>query len=188
MLKTGTGTLSANAANTYTGGATVSQGTLQTNTAGGFGTGPVTLGDANSAANPIGLLVTATVTVANNLTVASSGTGSVTIGTSNFNLGAVNTPWTGSITLNRDLIIQAGTRPHVDHWADYRHRQHYHQFPLGVNRVVFDRGTTTPNTFTGNVTIGNDAVLQLGVATAINNNDIPSTASISFGNGNWNSA
>lgn len=50
LLKTGTGTLALNAANTFTGGLTVLAGTVSTNNASGFGASTITLGGASGDA------------------------------------------------------------------------------------------------------------------------------------------
>ena len=51
LLKTGAGTLSLGGASTFTGGLTISQGTVIDTNAGGFGAGTITLGDANTGSN-----------------------------------------------------------------------------------------------------------------------------------------
>jgi autotransporter-associated beta strand protein len=70
LVKTGTGTFSSNAASTFTGGTTVSQGTIQASVATGFGIGAITLADSNTAANNVAFLSSVNgVTFANNFIV-----------------------------------------------------------------------------------------------------------------------
>jgi autotransporter-associated beta strand protein len=78
LVKTGAGLLTLGGSSSYTGGTTLSQGTLQSTSATGFGTGTVTLGDANTGANNIQLTLAAT--IANAIDVSSSGSVSIPYG------------------------------------------------------------------------------------------------------------
>ncbi|CAN5834310.1 hypothetical protein BH11VER1_BH11VER1_04950 [soil metagenome] len=110
IIKTGTGTFAMNAANTFTGGVTVSNGTVTTNsTATGFGTaaGSLVLGDANSLAgnNNTAAYLTGSVTVTNPILVTAAttaGTGTATIGSQ-----GANGTFSGAITMNKDLTFSS---------------------------------------------------------------------------------
>lgn len=95
LVKNDTGTVALNAANTYTGGTTVNQGTLATNNNAGFGTGNITLAGGNLAstasntiANTVALNASASLsglTLTNTLTQS----GSHTLNLASSTLGAV---------------------------------------------------------------------------------------------------
>ncbi|WGR94510.1 autotransporter-associated beta strand repeat-containing protein [Bradyrhizobium sp. ISRA443] len=113
LVKTGAGTLTINnAANTYTGGTTVSQGSLVFGGGGkgALGSGTVTLGDAHSGTSNISLLANfpnflSGQNIPNNIVVSNSGTGTVSIGTTPFNPGSNGTQFAGTITLNKDVTL-----------------------------------------------------------------------------------
>ncbi len=113
MLKTGnTYILMYTVANNYKGGTIISQGEIQwvycTATASCLGTNTITLGDANTGTNDVGLgragaapTVTNT-NLANNIVVSSDGTGRVFIGNQSCN-GVIR--MSGNVTLNRSAIL-----------------------------------------------------------------------------------
>jgi autotransporter-associated beta strand protein len=182
VVKTGAGTFQPDAAETYTGGTTISQGTVLTNNAAGLGTGTVTLGDTNTGTSNVAFLTSTNgLTFTNNFVVSASGTGTATIGTSAGITGAVNTQWNGSLTLNRDVILQAGSSDRTTFTGQITGTGNIAITATSAgNRVNFARGAAPANNFAGNVTIGAGAVLQLGVASTIGNNDLPDTTSITF--------
>jgi len=108
LIKTGSGSMTLNATNTFgiagTPGLTVSQGTVYTNNAAGFGVGQLVLGDANSAGSPMSAIISnGNVTVANAIVVtsaATAGSGTATIGSL-----AANGVFSGAISLNKDLTV-----------------------------------------------------------------------------------
>ncbi|NBP46242.1 MAG: hypothetical protein EBU72_13695, partial [Betaproteobacteria bacterium] len=87
LVKSGTGTLTfgGTANNTYTGGTVLSQGSLEFTNLGGAGTGALTIGDANTGAGNLSVMITARPASGTYLTapivVAAGTTGTVTIGT-----------------------------------------------------------------------------------------------------------
>src|SRR5205823_6013750 len=93
ITKGGNGVFAMNAANTFTGGVTVSAGTVTTNNATGFGTSAtatLVLGDVGTATGNknVTVLATGAVTVANPVLVTSAavaGTGTATLGVSGVN-------------------------------------------------------------------------------------------------------
>ena len=107
LTKSGTGTLTLSVANNYTGGTTISQGTLQLNDPSSAGTaatgGTITLGDANTGTNDVTLIANytgTTTTYSPNMTVANQGTGTVTI-----KLAKNNMSFNTILTLNRPTTI-----------------------------------------------------------------------------------
>ena len=97
VLKTGAGTVELTGGGSYTGGTTISAGTLYANAV-APGTGLVTLGDANTGTDNVQFDVRNT-GLANAITVANQGTGTATIRYVNVAGG-----WTqsgGTVTLNR---------------------------------------------------------------------------------------
>lgn len=111
VTKTGAGTLVLSASNGagFAGGATISAGILQLNSAFAVGNGTITLGDATTGASDVQLTISSGVdrsgTFTNAITVASQGTGKATL---KFN-EAVNGGNTGNgtITLNRATTFDA---------------------------------------------------------------------------------
>ena len=79
LLKTGTGSLTLSGANIYTGGTTISQGTIVAGGASALPTGTITLGDANSGTNAITLSFGGN-TFSNPITVANLGSGTASLG------------------------------------------------------------------------------------------------------------
>jgi len=98
--------------NSYAGGTVISKGTMEGRTAGAFGPGTITLGDASTGASDVALLfnpfnVDGALTVANPIVVAAGGTGQVTIGSGeNSNVGAgLIFSAASTLTLNRDVTL-----------------------------------------------------------------------------------
>ncbi|MEI6234807.1 MAG: autotransporter-associated beta strand repeat-containing protein, partial [Planctomycetota bacterium] len=182
ITKTGSGTFNANALNTYTGGTTVSQGTLMSNIATGFGTSTVTLGNANTSTNNVACLSSVNgITFANNFTVSSQGSGTATIGTNAGIVGATNTQWNGTITLNRDVILQAGSADRSTFTGQITGVGSITTTAtLPAQRICFARAVVPANNYTGNLTLGAGSIVQLGVGSLIGNFDIPDTCSITF--------
>lgn len=103
VVKTGLGTMTFGAANTFTGGLTIRQGTVIGNVAGFLGdpTNVVALGDSAGSADAT-LNVQGTFTYANPITIASGTTGGISI-LGGFTTGAPTL--NGLITLNNNLIV-----------------------------------------------------------------------------------
>ncbi len=111
LIKQGTGKLTLDGVKTYSGGTTISNGTLQTIRTSSAGTGPITLGDANTGASNVEFVLANNTIVepaqSNAIVVSALGTGTATISDDFFSAGQLD--YTGSITLNRATTFREGT-------------------------------------------------------------------------------
>lgn len=110
FIKTGAGTLALTAANTFSGPATISAGTLIVSNASGLGSGKVTLGNTNTGAADTASLFDVTGAsfsgTTNDITVAANTTGKVTIGSTRVSGTGNYARYTGNLTAGRDVIFQ----------------------------------------------------------------------------------
>ena len=111
VVQTGTGTLTLSGADTYSGGTTISQGTLQIGSYDALGTGSVTLNDGNTGDNPTSLLATVSANdppIPNNITVADLGTGTSILGTmaSTAFTASIPSVFTGNVVLDKDATFE----------------------------------------------------------------------------------
>jgi autotransporter-associated beta strand protein len=192
LTKRGPGTLVLSATNTFLGDLIVSNGTVQSGNASGFAggsaaavSGRVVLGDADTGANPVSLLLTAGVTVFNPIYVPNAGgTGAVTVGVAP--TASVAPVFSSPFILERSVTLQAGTTGRIS----------INNKITGTGDVViagsggaigFDRATGTAPTadFVGNVILNPGAILSLGTAGSAANVDksIPNTADVMFNTG-----
>lgn len=174
LVKTGLGKMVMSGSSTYSGGTTISQGTIEFSSAAAFGSGTITLGDAGTGANPVALLATTNLTLNNNIVVSSQGTGTATIGTTTFNPGGVPTIFNGTLTLNRPTILTGGN-------ADRTAYQGAISGNVGTLTITGGARTTLHgnNTFVGDVVItGSGTILQVEA-----DNNIPDTSSVDVGAG-----
>lgn len=187
IVKNGSGTLRLTAANGYTGGTTLSRGTIVAANSSALSTsGTVTINNAGTGANNTSLLIDASggsVNIGRPITVANQGSGVVTIGASN-NAGGNQATFSGAITLNKDVTLAGG--PAVGDRT---------QFSGGIGgtgnvtitgpqRVVF---MTTANTYNGTTTVNAGAFLQLSDGTATATSFIPDSSNVTV-NGTINIA
>ncbi|HBB86211.1 MAG TPA: hypothetical protein DC047_01185, partial [Blastocatellia bacterium] len=106
LTKAGTGTLTLNNINTYSGGTTISAGTILWNNNSALGTGPVTINDPSTGTNNTSLYrdnSNGQLTV--NITVANQGSGTTTIGN---DTGATTLGYSGTLTLNKSVTLKGG--------------------------------------------------------------------------------
>ncbi|HPM83595.1 MAG TPA: autotransporter-associated beta strand repeat-containing protein, partial [Candidatus Anammoximicrobium sp.] len=146
----------------YTGGLTVSQGTVLIGNGSGAGTGTVTLNDANTGANNTTFLATGPFTVPNAIVVANEGTGTSTIGTTDFSPGGVPTYFTGPLTLNRATTFQGGNTDRTTYQGRISGSGPITiaSVPAGGRRTTWENNS---NDFTGNIAIaGTGTILQIG--------------------------
>ncbi len=185
LVKSGTGAWTLTRANAYGGGTLVSQGTLRFGNGSGLGSGAVLLCDAASGANDVALLANAAVAVNNSLTVANLGSGTVTLGTDNISPGPNNTQFGGTLTFNRSVVLQAGSTDRTTFGSQLTGAGSVTvTSPFAVNRrIVLQRTAGSANDFLGNLTLGANAELQIGVADSIGNRTIPDTAGVAFNAG-----
>lgn len=187
LIKSGAGTLNVrNINNSYSGGTTISQGTLvfglgatPSSPNNFLGSGTITLGDANTGTGNVALLMNygnffPTQTVfGNNIVVSSLARGQVTIGSTSFNPGTNGSQYSGTITLQRDVTLQGGN-------AD---RTTYIGKITGTGNITVTGARNTfqsggANDFLGSVTITPGALLQLSGA-----NELPATTDVTINAG-----
>ena len=185
LLKTGTGIQTLSGASTFSGGTIIRAGQVSPASATALGTGTVTLGDSATGTNGVALAATAAVTINNPLVVAAQGSGPATIGTANISPGAVNMQYNGTLTLNRDVVLQAGSTDRTTLAGRISGSGGLNVVsPFAPSRrIVLDRTSGVSNDFTGDVLIGTNAILQLGVTTSIGNRTLPDTAVVNFAPG-----
>lgn len=104
LTKTGTGTVSLTAANTYTGGTTVASGTLLVSDSSGLGTGPVQLGSTGGGDAAI-FATLANRNQANAITVAAGSGGTLTLGGTS--TATFNTTFSGSLNVLGNLTVSS---------------------------------------------------------------------------------
>ena len=103
LVKIGAGTLALNGASDYTGGTTISEGTLVLGNNAAAGTATITLCDTNSGAADVALYATGNVDPGNAIVVANQGTGTVRIGANGTD--TLNNIFSGSVQLNRAATL-----------------------------------------------------------------------------------
>ena len=173
LTKTGGSTLTLSGPHTFSGGTVVSQGTVvyTGSSDNGLGSAGITLGDANSGANAVALLLTNGRSINNAITVSSAATGPVTLGFSGS--GGSYTTFTGGVTLQRDLIIQAGTTDRLTFTGAITGTGNI--TVQGGQRVTFDAS----NSWSGNLLVtGAGTVFQ-----TFNANSIPDSTNVTVDSG-----
>ncbi len=101
LTKQGTNELTLDLAGSYTGGTVISAGTVSGGNNTALGSGTITLGDGNTGANTVSLLLNGGASIGNAITVSSSVTNTVTIG---YESGAAVT-YNGVITMQRGMTL-----------------------------------------------------------------------------------
>lgn len=192
LTKTGDGTLMMNGTNSYTGGTTISQGTVISANAFGLGTSPLTLGDGSTGSSNLKLQFNVTGQIVASATVAntgSSGTATIVVNAANANLT--------SLVLNRSILL-AGVGATANNQVLYSAISGPGA-GAGNDSVIVDSGAgnaltmyvnnaASKNTYTGNLRV-KSGTLQVGSLTfngntAGNQNlNIPDTASVTVDSG-----
>jgi fibronectin-binding autotransporter adhesin len=179
LVKSGSGDLNLNAPNAYAGGSTVSSGRLTTTNTTGFGNGPIVVGDADTGAQDVELILANRADIANAITVSASGTGAAVLGADTSGAGANAATFAGPITLNRPTTFLSqvvGDRLAIDGIVSGN-----------VGTLTFDGGSrvtlgSTLNNFSGDLVItGFGTVLQASVGSP--SEVIPDSANITIGEG-----
>jgi fibronectin-binding autotransporter adhesin len=175
LVKEGAGTMRLNNARSFSGGTTISQGTVLFSHGSAFGPGAVTLNDANTGSLDTAMLATGALAISNSIVVANQGTGTSTIGSSQFDLGAIPTVFSGSVTLNKNTTFTGGNTDRTTYTGVITGTP-------GMITVSGGRRTTwdNTNTFDGDVGIsGSGTILQLNGST----NVIPDASHVDVGAG-----
>lgn len=182
LTKTGTGSLTLNTANSYTGGTTLSQGTIVVGNNNALGTsGTITINDTGTGANNTGLYLDATagnVTLARPIIVANEGSGTVTLG----NASTANTNqaiFSGAITLNKAVTLMNSA---------FGDRLQFSGGISGTGDVTVDGASNTrktvfigaANTFNGNIHVTANGRLQLSDGSTSTSDLIPDTSSVNL--------
>jgi len=173
LLKDGSSSLTISGSHNYSGGTTISEGSIiftgaQDN---GLGSGAITLGDANTGSSAVSLLITNGRQINNAITVSSLASGAATIGFSG--TGGSYTAFNGSIALQRDVTLLAGTTD----------RLHFGGNISGTGNLTISGGRRITmsgnNSFVGNITIdGANTLFQ-----TFGGNPVPDTAQVNVGAG-----
>jgi len=174
LVKSGTGSVTLANANTYTGGTTIKAGTLIVSTSPQLGTNTVTIGDLATAADAT-LLVTANVTITNNLVVA-AGPGARLLSA---NSVANTTTFAGNVTLNTNLTVNKSSGDGMFSGTFTGSGN----ITNSGSAYVYWNGSSSPS-WTGNLVITAGAVAQGG---QLNSNTVVSIATgAAFNNNNAN--
>ncbi|MFZ9201127.1 MAG: beta strand repeat-containing protein [Opitutales bacterium] len=183
LVKSGTGTLNLNAANTYNGGLTVSAGTVATTNAQGLGatTNAVTLSPDSDDAS---ILINYFTTTVHNITVSGTGAGTATLGSLYSASSGQNTQYSGTITLGRDVTLMNNTSDRTTFAGKISGTGNITISSINTaGRVTFTQSTIgAANDFVGDIILGASSQLQLGTGTNTNNFAIPDASSIYFTN------
>ncbi|MCL4207729.1 MAG: autotransporter-associated beta strand repeat-containing protein, partial [Pirellulaceae bacterium] len=168
----------------YSGGLTVSQGTLLVGNAYGPGTGTIVLNDLDTGSHDTAFLATAPMTLANPVDVTASGTGVATLGTADI-VSASNMQFSGTVTLGRDTTLQAGSSDRTTFAGQITGTGNVTvTSPFADNRrIVLERTGGAANDFAGDLYLGDHADLQLGVGNSVGNRTIPDSSNIYFAPG-----
>jgi fibronectin-binding autotransporter adhesin len=182
LLKTGTAKLALSGTGGYTGGTTLSQGTLVAANGSALGSsGTVTLNDTNTATNSTTLNIDATagaVTIARPITIANQGSGTATLGSATTS-GTNAATFSGTITLAKDVTLNGGSAG--DRFSTTGGIAGTGNVTIaGTSRVLF--GTAT-NTYSGTTSINSNGILQLSDGTATATSFIPDGSAVTVNSG-----
>ena len=184
LVKAGPETLTLSGTNTYAGGTTVLGGTILVSADGALGSaGTVTLGGAAAGSDDVAVLLdtsAGSVTIPRAVAVSADGTGTATLGSSLMGEGN-QAIFSGPISLGRGLTLAA---------ADGGDRTQFSGGISGTGDVTVTTAGTgrviligQANTFTGNVTITDNSVLQLSDGSVTTTSLLPDSATVTVGAG-----
>jgi filamentous hemagglutinin family protein len=179
LVNQGTGTTKLMGTSTFSGGVTVSKGNIIIGNGGttpnynnAVGTGSITMGDANTGADNIGVFLdmgqsASQVPLTRAVNVTNNGTGTVTLGgLKTSTSGAGWTSFGGPLNLSKSINFYDGTgdRTSLDGLVTGNG-----DITLTNGRSIM--GSSVQNTFTGNYTVNSGAILQLNSALALSANN-----------------
>ena len=179
IIKSGTGslTMASTVANTFSGGAIISNGQVNVRHIAALGTGTVTLGDANTGTSNTSLYFDVTRPAAstylvNKIVVSANGTGTATIGSA-ANVAGAGVFGFNNIVLARDVQLDANAADRTD-FGGITGTGNVNF--IGTGRAII--GLVGANTFTGDLTISGLGIVQVGAGTAGLLNGIPDNANV----------
>jgi len=186
VMKSGLGILSLNQANSYTGGALISQGEIRSGnaTAMGLGNSTITLGDSGTGTNNIAFLSTGAQTVLNNVVVTAEGTGTVTLGAV-VGAGGLH-QYNGNVSLNRPVTINGSSDR-----TTYIGKFTGNVGTITIGGAVNSRVTLANNTndFVGSLVVNSGVIYQNDGATVLpDTTDVMMLGSATFRLNNANEA
>lgn len=162
LVKSGSGTLGLSGVNTYSGGTTIRQGMLRLDHVSAAGSGPITLGDADSAGVAQTLAANvASGTFQNPVVVSAAGSGTATLrGDQNF------LTYAGPLTLNRPTTLDGSA---ADRYGiSGRISGSVGTLTVNAPRLTLDQPAGNANDFIGSVLINPGKTLQLGTVHGLN--------------------
>jgi fibronectin-binding autotransporter adhesin len=167
LVKKGADILTLTTASTYSGGTTISSGSVQWNIAGALGSGTITLNDSATGSSNTALVspLSTGTTLANNIVVSNQGTGTVIIGSNGGTTPNFQT-YSGVITLERDVILQGKSTDRTTFTGRITGTGNVTIDAAGTpdGRVTIDNNS---NNFVGNVTVNPGALLQINGTSVI---------------------
>jgi len=176
LAKSGAGSLTLGASNTYSGDTTVISGRLNGNTNTSFGGGAIVIG---TSADPAALYLGNRADISNPVTVSGSGSGTVVLGASDSVDIANAASYLGMVTLNRATTISSEVASDRLTFDGKITGNVGTLTVTGGSRVTF---SATTNDFTGDMAItGAGTILQASVASAAE--VIPNSASVTVDSG-----
>ena len=178
LTKAGTGTVTLNGTNTYSGGTIISAGKVIAGNTNALGTaGTITLGDANTGTNTIALVNNFNVVggIVRSVLVSSNGSGTVTLSGGYAN---ASDAFTGPITLqNRDITLNALNNNFNGGFSGTGNVTVASASSYSVNFGCVSGGGAS-NTFLGNLNVITGAILKVGGSYTVTKSLIPDTATV----------
>ncbi|MGL4861254.1 MAG: beta strand repeat-containing protein, partial [Enterobacteriaceae bacterium] len=170
LVAMGGGTLILGGANTYSGGTLISQSVVTANTNTSFGSGAITMGDANTGSNAVSVFLADGVNLVNNITLTSQGSGAATIGSV---LGSNSAMFSGKMVWGRAVGL-------VDNSTNGTTFAGTLSGNPGTVTLIRRKSilTNSNNSFTGSITIRTGTTLEMA-----GNNVVPAADAIIMSGG-----